>query len=288
MTYAILSFMFQAMKARLQEAFTEMLSGTSDRFIETVPQIVLTVLILIVGVVVAHVAYRIVLKVADFIGLDKLSGKVSIDRALKIVGIRSSISKILGLLVYWLTILFALLLLSEILDFGAASEAIGAIVAYIPHLIIGMLLLVVGLLIGRFFRDVVSTSLARAGVTASAILGHLTQIIIVTFACLLALRQIGFDVSIITTNIAVIFAVVIGSTGLAVALGVRPLLEQGFCGKQMKNILHVGDHVTIDGISGDVITVTLTHVILKTNEGDALIPARFFMEKRFTRRSKES
>ncbi|OGG92128.1 hypothetical protein A3H16_00950, partial [Candidatus Kaiserbacteria bacterium RIFCSPLOWO2_12_FULL_53_8] len=220
--------MFQAMQERLSSAMAEMLSGTSETLVKIVPQLLLTIVVLIAGFVVAHVAYRLVLKFADVVGLDKLVAKVNVDRALRTVGIRSNLSKILGFLVYWFAILFVLLLLSEILDLGAASDAIGAIVAYIPHLIIGLLLLVIGLLIGRFLRDIVSTSLARAGVTGSMVLGHLVQTLIVLFACLLALRQIGFDVSIIMTNIAVILAVILASAGLAIALGLRPVLEQSF------------------------------------------------------------
>ena len=261
----------------------EMLSGTSETLVKIVPQLLLTIVVLIAGFVVAHVAYRLVLKFADVVGLDKLVAKVNVDRALRTVGIRSNLSKILGFLVYWFAILFVLLLLSEILDLGAASDAIGAIVAYIPHLIIGLLLLVIGLLIGRFLRDIVSTSLARAGVTGSMVLGHLVQTLIVLFACLLALRQIGFDVSIIMTNIAVILAVILASAGLAIALGLRPVLEQSFCARQLKHVLKAGDTIEIDGLRGTVLTISFSHVILKTQNGETIIPARRFSEMPFTK-----
>lgn len=277
--------MFQAMQERLSDAFAEMVSGTSNNLVKIVPQLLLTIVVLLAAFVVAHVAYKLVLKFADFVGLDKLAAKVNVDRALRTVGIRSNISKILGFLIYWFTILFALLLLSEILDLGAASDAIGAIVAYIPHLIIGLLLVVIGLLIGRFLRDVVSTSLARAGLTASAVLGHLVQALIVLFACLLALRQIGFDVSIIMTNIAVILAVLLASAGLAVALGLRPVLEQSFCARQLKQLLKVGDHIEIDGLHGTVLTISFSHVILRAENKEIVIPARRFCEMPFIKRT---
>ncbi|HLD08130.1 MAG TPA: mechanosensitive ion channel domain-containing protein [Candidatus Peribacterales bacterium] len=277
--------MFSTMQQRLREAFSTMLAGTWEQFIAIVPQIFLTIVVLVVGAVVAHLAYKLVLKCSDMIGLDKLAGKVNIDRALRLVGIRSTLSKILGLLVYWLAIFFVLLLLSEILDLGTASDAIGAIVVYIPHLIIGLLLVVIGLLIGRFLRDVVSTALARAGVTGSAVLGHVTQAIIVLFACLLALRQIGFDVSIIMTNIAVILAVVLASTGLAIALGLRPVLEQSFSTRQLKKLLKAGDHVEIGDLRGTVHAISFTHVILRNGNEDLIVPARDFSEKPFTKRA---
>lgn len=276
-----MDFMFDAMQQKLIKAFTVMVSSTSAKLIDIVPQILITVAVLIAGVIAAHVAYKIVLKLSNVIGLDKLAAKVNMDRVLKTIGIRRSISRILGLLVYWLIILFVLLLLSEVLQLGTASEAIGAIVGYIPHLIIGLLLLVVGLLIGRFFRDIVSTSLSRAGIAASMILGHLVQIIIVLFSCLLALRQIGFDVSVITTNIAVILAVALASTGLAVAIGLRPMLEHFFCARHIKQIISSGDRVEIDGVSGEVIKFSGTHVVLRTEHGEIAIPGRFFYDSRF-------
>lgn len=276
--------MFTSIQERLSEAYSEMLAGTSAKFIEIFPQLIITVAVLIVGAVVAHIAYKLVLKLSDFVGLDKIAAKVNIDHALKTIGIKSSISRIVGILVYWLIILFALMLLSETLEFGTVSDAIGAIVAYIPRLIVGLLLLVVGLVIGRFLRDVVSTSLARVGMTASAVLGHLVQIIIILFACLLALRQIGFDVSIITTNVAVIVAVVLASAGLAVALGIRPVLEQMFCGRQVRQLIRKGDHVEIDGVNGEVVGITLTHVQIETDSGIASVPSKKFCEGNFTKR----
>ena len=276
--------MFNAMQERLQEAFTELMTGTSAKFIEIAPQLLLTLVVLVVGVIVAHLAYRLVLKLSGVIGLDKLAGKGNIDRALRMIGVRSALSKILGLLVYWLAIFFVLLLLSETLDLGAASNAIGAIVSYIPNLIIGLLLLVFGLLIGRFLRDIVTSSLVRTGVTASVILGHLTQIVIILFACLLALRQIGFDVSIITTNVAIILAVLLATSGLAFAIGLRPILEQSFCSRQLKQLLKVGDHIVIDDASGTVAAMTLTHVVLTTPHGDLLIPAHDFFAHRFVKK----
>lgn len=273
------------MQVRLEEAFTELLTGTSEKFVEIVPQLLLTLVVLVVGVVVSHLAYKLVLKLSDVIGLDKLAGKVNIDRALRLVGIRSSISKILGLLVYWLAILFILMLLSKTLNLGTASDAIGAIVSYIPNLIIGLLILVFGLLIGRFLRDVVSSALVRTGVTASVILGNLIQLVIILFACLLALRQIGFDVSVITTNIAIIIAVFLATGGIALALGLRPVLEQYFCSRQLKQLIEYGDHIDINGASGTVKSITLTHVVLKSAHGDLLVPAHDFFEQRFTKKA---
>ncbi len=276
--------MFTSIQERLGEAYSEMLAGTSEKVVEIFPQLVITVAVLIVGALVAHIAYKLVLKLSDFVGLDKIAAKVNMDHAIKAIGIKSSISRILGILVFWLIILFALMLLSEALEFGAVSDAIGAIVSYIPNIIIGLLLLVVGLVIGRFLRDIVSTSLARVGMTTSVVLGHLVQVVIILFACLLALRQIGFDVSIITTNVAVIVAVVLASVGLAVALGIRPVLEQMFCSRQVRQLVRKGDRVEIDKVEGEVMEVTLTHVLLQTDSGTVLIPAKKFCEQSFAKK----
>ena len=273
------------MQDRLREAFTELVSSTSAKFVEIAPQILLTLIVLVAGVIVAHLAYKLVLKLSDVMGLDKLAGKVNIDRALRLIGIRRALSRILGLLVYWFAIFFVLLLLSKTLDLGTASDAIGAIVSYIPNLIIGLFLLVFGLLIGRFLRDIVSSALVRTGVTASTILGHLTQVVIILFACLLALRQIGFDVSIITTNVAIILAVLLATSGLALSMGLRPLLEQAFCSRQLKQLLKVGDHIELNGVSGTVVAITLTHVVLQNAHGDLLVPANDFFAHHFIRQS---
>lgn len=275
--------MFQALQSRLTEAFQELLTGTMQQFINVLPKMLVTIVILAVGVIIAHLAYKTVLKLSEVIGLDKLAAKVNIDRALKMIGLRMALSKILGLLIEWLIILFTLFLLAEILEFHAASDAVGAIVAYIPRLIIALLLLVLGLLLGRLLKDIVMHALRRTGTAASMTLGVLVQVVTVLFTCLLALRQIGFDVSIFTTNVAIIIAVLLGSAGLATALGLRPLLEQYFFTRYVKTLLRPGDVVRLKDIEGEVITITIAGIVLKNEAGETVLPARELCEGRFTK-----
>ena len=241
--------------------------------------------VFVVGIVLAHMARRAVLHLFDFIGLDKLANKVGVDKELRVIGVQSGISKIVGLLVYWLIILMALTLMSEVLKLGTVSEAIGLIVAYIPHLIAGLLILVVGLLVGRFFRDAVSTSLARAGIASSQALGFILQVIIVIFVCLLALRQVGFDVSVITTNIAVILGVLLVSAGVAIALAIRPILENYFICRQLRVHLRVGDRVRCGDIEGEVVSFSLTSVVIRNGDTDTIVTARYFFDKRFSKKN---
>ena len=278
--------MFNTMKERLQETTSQMLSTSGEQLVEIVPKVLLALFILVVGYIVARVVKKMVLHIFDFFGLDKLACKVKMDRALRSIGIKRSVSGILGFLVFWLIILIALLLMSEALDLGAVSEAIGAIVAYIPHLIAGLLILVIGLLLGRFFRDIVSTSLARTGIAASEVLGVIVQVVIIIFVCLIALRQVGFDVSEITTNVSVILGVILASIGLAVALSVRPVLENIFACRQLRSGLRVGDSIEFDGVKGEVKSFTLTSVVVEDGKKEIIIPARLLFEKSFSRSTK--
>ena len=263
-----------------------MIATSSEQLVEIVPKVLLALFVLVVGYIVARVVRKIVLHVFDFFGLDKLACKVNMDKALRSIGIKRNVSGILGFLVFWLILLVALLLMSEALDLGAVSEAIGAIVAYIPHLIAGLLILVIGLLLGRFLRDIVSTSLARTGIAASEILGVIVQVIIVIFVCLLALKQVGFDVSVITTNVSVILGVLLVSIGLAIALAVRPVLENIFACRQLRSSLQVGDQIGFDGVEGEVKSFSLSNVVIQDGNKEIVVPARLLFEQRFSRTSK--
>jgi hypothetical protein len=275
--------MITAMQTQLKETATRMFLEAGESFVSIVPYIVLVLVVLAVGIFVAHCVCRIVLYVLDFIGLDKLAAKVNVDRVLHSIGIQRSISKIVSLLVYWLIVLFALFLLSELLELSTVSDAIGVIVAYIPNLIAGLLILVVGLLVGRFFRDVVSTSLARAGISSGALIGYIVQAVIVIFVCLIALGQVGFDVSIITTNIAVILGVLLVSTGFAIAFAIRPVLENYFICRQLRGQLRKGDTIEFEDVKGEIVDISLTSIVLRQHHTDIIIPVRQLFERRFMR-----
>ena len=280
--------MFDAMKLRLQESSSAMLSATSEKLVEIVPQIVLALIILVVGIVLARLARKIVRHFADFIGLDKLAAKVNIDRALRSIGLSGSITSVLVLLVYWLLILFFFVLATDALGLESVSDAIGSIVGYIPHLIAALIIVVIGLLVGQFLRDVVSNSLSRAGIAASTVLGYIVQTIIIIFVCVLALGQIGLDVSLITTHMAIVVGVLLVTMGIALAIAARPLLENMLICRQVKQHLKIGDHVHFEGVDGEVVSFSLTSVIIRHGEKDFILPARQLFEQRYERKRSDA
>lgn len=280
--------MFSDMQQRLSETASSLISQTSEQLVEVVPQIILAVVVLTVSVVVAHVVCKVVKHIFDVLGLDKIANKVNFDRMLAKIGVKRSVSSIFCFLIYWLIILVALLMISDVLNLGAVSDAIGSIVSYIPRIIAGLLILVIGMILGRFFRDVVSTFLARGGIASSELLGAVSQAVIVIFVCLLSLQQVGFDVSVITMNVARILGVALVAGGLAVALAIRPVLENMFACRQIKVHLKLGDVVECDCTKGEVVRFSLTSVVIRDGDDEVVMPAKHLFEKRFSKRTKTS
>ncbi|MBT3835034.1 hypothetical protein HOF56_02180 [Candidatus Peribacteria bacterium] len=274
--------MFSAMKKQLSETTSELLSQTSDKIVEVVPQIILALLVLIVSIIVARIACKLVKHIFDVLGLDKIANKVNVDRMLRMVGIKRSVSSIFCFLIYWLIILAALLLITDILQLGAVSDAIGAIVSYIPHLIVGLFILVIGLILGRFLRDVVSTFCAKAGISYAELLGAVVQVVIVIFVCLIALQQIGFDVSVITMNAARILAILFIAISFAGALAAKPFLENAITCMQLKSHLKIGDHIDCEcDIKGEIVKFLITGVVIKSGDSTVVIPAKKLFENKF-------
>jgi len=183
---------------------------------EIFPKILLAILILILGWLVAKLVRFVVVKGLRAINFNVLTEKAGLDEFLRQGGGQADTTDILGLLVYWLIILTALLIASNSVGLAAVTDLIGRIVLFVPRVIVAVIILAFGTYFARFIGMTVTAYCKNLDMPDAALLGRLAMYAIVAFVAMIAIDHLGLGDIIRQTFLVILIGVALA---LALAFG---------------------------------------------------------------------
>ena len=179
----------------------------------------------------SYVPLAIAALILMFIGwiVGKILGKITrgllkrlkADRYFKF-GRGFEISNIFGLIVSWIIYLAFIQAAVQILGIQALTDFVGQILSFVPRLLEGMIIIIVGYVLAKYVQgQVIATK-----VEYSDIIGRLIFFLTIIIVISLALPFFGIDPSLINN----IILLLVGSVGLGIAialgLGLRSTVER--------------------------------------------------------------
>lgn len=266
----------------IQSLLSDATAQASTKLGEILPQAVLAIAIVLAGWLIASVVLFLTVRILAFFAVDKLVGKTPLDRMLKSIGIRKSISEIIGLLLFWTTVLVTLIYASEFLQLESVSKALTIVTLYIPKVVAALLIIIFGMLLGKFLQTLVTEALARANTGYEKSAGKAVYLLVIILVLLAASRQLGLNLDFITTNVMLVLLGFVLIVALALVIGMRTVLENMLACHHLRNTIAVGKRVEINGIEGTMKEWVLTGVVLETKDGDTIVPATFFFKHSYT------
>lgn len=179
-----------------------------------IPAIVGAVVILVVGWLVAKLIEAVVVRVLKAVRLDTASDKVGISNILAQGEIKLTLSELLGAIIYWILILVVIATALNALNLTVAAALLSRLVEYVPNILVAIFVLVLGAFLASFVASVVRTAAKNAGIERANLLSQITQTVLMIFAVIIAIEQLG----IATVLIAFAVNVILASLGLGIAL----------------------------------------------------------------------
>jgi small-conductance mechanosensitive channel len=156
------------------------------------------------------------------------------------------------------------------------------VVANLPNLVAGVLVIVIGFFLGAIVRDL-ATATSPAGRTAQGLLiGKASQIAVIVIALVIGLDQIGIDVTFIVTVLAIATGVLLGGFAIAFGLGARGFVANLIGARDLKREIEPGQVIRFGEIEGEVLEITATTIVLATKDGRSRIPAGIFATEPMT------
>ncbi|OGA34983.1 MAG: hypothetical protein A3F75_12995 [Betaproteobacteria bacterium RIFCSPLOWO2_12_FULL_64_23] len=183
------------------------------------PKLALAIGVLIVGWLLAKFARFAITKALRAINFNVLTERAGLDGFLHQGGIETDTTGILGLLIYWLVILAALIIGFNSMGLTYITGLLGQVVLFVPKVIVALLILAFGAYFARFVGNAVVTYCKNISIQDSEVLGKLAQYAIMTFVVLIALDQVNVGGDIVRQSFLIILAGVVFALALAFGLG---------------------------------------------------------------------
>jgi len=257
-------------KQLLIDSFYELLQIVSSYL----PNLVSALTLILVGLLLASLTRWLIIRLG-----------VGLDRVVHVIGITSvpilrnwPLGVILGWLAYWLIILFFITAAVDSLGLPGLAEWLGNLINNLPVYFIAVAFVIAGLLLGNYLRDKIHTGAKVSGLRHAEVIGSWLRFIIITFAVITGLAQIGMDLSLVERILVILVTAIVGSVALAFGLGAGPTLANVISGRYVRKIYDVGQRITINGVEGEILELLPTGVVIDSDAGRTFIPAKMFDE----------
>ena len=173
------------------------------------------IVILIIGWVLARAIKALITKILKAIKIiDTISESIELNSILAKGGIEYSVSELVGVICYWLTLLVTFVVAVNFLGLTLAADLLNRVILYVPNVIAAIFILILGIFIATLMRNIVQAAASNVGISQANLLSKVTEIVVIAFTIFVTLEQlkIGLHITEITLSI------LLGSIGLGLAL----------------------------------------------------------------------
>jgi len=244
------------------------------------PQVLGAIIILVIGWLGATMLRGLTSKVLRLCGLVELSKRIKLHDLLTKIGMTSSLDQIIGGLVYYMVLLIFLISASEVLGFKLVLDTLNKFIAYLPHVLGAFLILIIALYLAKVIKDGIASASTNLNIAYAGALSSVLEILIVGFGIVMALTELGLDMTIFTANITIIIAGIVLAMALSIGLGSRSIMSNVLARYYIAQLFHVGDKVSLAGQKGTIIKVTPVSVVIQTDDEEKLyIPNERIIEE---------
>ncbi|MDT7041748.1 mechanosensitive ion channel family protein [Candidatus Nitronereus thalassa] len=234
------------------------------------PNLIGAFFLIFIGWAVARILRKLTAKGLRACGIAALGEKIRFNELLQKAGITQSLDAILGGLVYYMVLLVFLVSASEVLGIRVVLQTLNTFIAYFPHILGAFLILMISLYVAKIVKDTIRSTSSNFNIAYAGMLSTLLEIVIVGSGIILALTEIGLDMTVFTANITLIIGGVVLAIALSVGLGSRTIVSNVLSRYYICQIYHIGDEVRLAGQKGTIIKITPISVVLKTENDENL------------------
>jgi hypothetical protein len=208
------------------ETIYHSLTDALVRFVSFLPALIGAALILIIGWFVSGLLASLIERALKAIGFESAVERSGIGEFIRRSGTRMTTSGVIATLVKYFIFLIFVQAAANVLGIPQLTEIINSIILFIPNVVVAMAIIVVGSLIAKFLSGLVRSSVSELGVGSPNLLATLTQYIVIGFAIIAAIDQLGIAATLINTLLIGLIGSVALAVGLAFGLGGRDVAAQ--------------------------------------------------------------
>ena len=252
-------------------------------FVAFLPNLLAAILLLVAGWLVSKLVELISAKLLKRFGLDRAVARVGLSPILQQAGIVDPASRLVARVVFWVLMLTFVISAVETIGLTGIVPTIDRVVGWLPQLAAAALVLVVGLLLARFARNLVSSAAAAAGVADAPRLGGIAHTLVVLSVAVIALEQLGIETQLLVLVLTAVVATLGLTFGAALAMGSHGLVAHILAGHFLRQNLPNGTSVEVRGKRGVVERVGSVDTLFRDADSTWTVPNAQLIEESIVR-----
>ena len=265
----------QVWGAQLIAVFRETLAS----LITYLPVVLIAIAVLLIGWLLAHLVRGLVRRALE--SMDWLFARLVPRSAGRPQTLARATSRAISTVVFWIVLLVFAASALRILGGSLFERWTENLLAYLPSVIGGVIIIVIGFTGGTLARHILEQASVGLGVGQSSLLGRLAQAVIVISCVVIGIDQLGVNVNFLIQLTTVTAAAVFGGIALVFALGTRQHLANLIGAHYARKHYAPGDHVKIGAFQGRVVEIADGCVFIETDIGDVSVPGQHFSAEAF-------
>ena len=204
--------------------FVERLQDTFAQLADVIPAMLGALIILFAGYLLAKLIEQ---------GTERLLHRIRLNQALERGGVMDAVergashfnpTKVIGKTLFWIMMFAVIMVAATALGMESLTAVFTELVGYLPSLMSAIVILIVGIVLGRFTGGLIMAS--AGAVQGAPTLARIGRVGVVMLASFMALQELGVGTELVTTAFAILFGAVAFGLALAFGLGNRELAGQ--------------------------------------------------------------
>ena len=261
-------------------SWTAALNGTfnliMERLAQHLPNILGAILLLLVGWLLAKALRILAIRFTRFI--DKIVLNYSSKKGIKRTRLPIISGKVIGEVIYWVVLLVFITTATHVLDLKIFTDWLSRVIAYLPTLLAGGLIILAGVLVSSIARDLVVAALPHAEREQRVLFGRIVYAVILFTAVVIGVDQIGININFLIILLSIIIGTFMTGLAIAVGLGSKNVVHNMISAHHLKRQYRIGDQVKVWDYTGKILELTTTTIILDTADGIVTVPAKVYSE----------
>lgn len=258
-----------------QSALASTLREFGVRTLAYLPNLAAAVGLMVVGWMVAWLARAVVVRVVGGV-LGAFTRKPSVGQAVERSRLAPGFAVVLGGVTYWFVLTLFAAAAIERLELTFAASLVTAFAAFLPRVLVGLVILFGGIVVGQMAFTAVQRTSAAAGLPQATLLARSAQVVLVFFGMVTAADHVGIQSTLLTVVVGTAVGAVLGGASLAFGLGSRAAVSNIVAVFYLLKTYRVGQVVRIGDIEGPIVEITQTGVLIASPEGTVLVPGSRF------------
>lgn len=252
------------------EDFKNIVQNLKGKLLELVPDILVSLLVLIIGYFVARFFKYLVKKLFGYLGHSarKKFPHINFKQA----------GSFLGTAFFWLIIFSSILVITDILELTVLTNWFQSIIHYVPNILAAILIVFTAIILGNLVSDTLLSVGKRTGIKYSTTLVRIIRFVLLLLAIVIALDQIGIEIALLINIIDIVLAALLFGAALAFGLGARTSISNILACYYIRKRYKVGDEIQVGKTRGIIIKIDTTNIVMDNEIGQVTIPAKLFNE----------